>query len=153
MSFAIAILAATARIIIRLRIHKKLRLDDFFVILACVCLAGATGLSYHVMSLNYFLAQLQPQPNQSFGAGIDQKMVLQRSILYQKSVWAVSVLLWTVIFATKFGYLSLYRNLVDRIPSMYAVWKCVVLLTILAFGLSLCSTWLFCPKIGLAGSE
>ena len=153
MFFAIAIVAATARMIIRLKLHKKLRLDDFCVIFACVCLAGATGLSYYAMSINYVIEQLSMHPTQSTGGGIDRAMVLQRVISLQKIVWAYSVLSWTVIFATKFGYLCLFRNIVDRLPTMYAIWKFVVLLTILAFGFALCSIWLFCPNDGLAGSE
>ena len=39
--FSIALVTATARIIIRFRLHKKLRLDDFCVIFACVCLVCA----------------------------------------------------------------------------------------------------------------
>ncbi len=153
MSFAIAVVAATARMIIRLRLHKKLRLDDFCVIFACVCLAGATGLSYYAISWNYLIGQLSMQPLQIFDGGTDKPMVLQRVISLQKIMWAFSVLSWTVIFATKFGYLSLFGYLVNRIPSMYAIWKFVVLLTILAFGFTLCSIWLICPHDSLGGSE
>ena len=39
--FAVALVAATARMIIRLKLHKKLRLDDICVIFACVCLVCA----------------------------------------------------------------------------------------------------------------
>ena len=153
MFFAIAIVAATARMIIRLRLHKKLRLDDFCVILACGCLAGATGLAYYAMTLNQIVEQLSIQPTQSSAGGVDMAMPLQRVISLQKSVWAYSVLSWTVIFATKFGYLCLFRNIVERLPSMYAIWKFVLLLTILAFGFTLCSIWLFCSDDSLAGSE
>ena len=139
--------------IIRIRLHKKLRLDDFCVGFAAICLAGATGLSYYVMSLNHFIEQLSMNPSQSSGGGIDEARALQHLIFFQRCVWAYSVLSWTVIFATKFGYLCLFKNLVDRIPSMYAIWKFVVLLTIVAFGFTLCSIWLFCPNDGLAGSE
>ena len=142
-----------ARIVIRLRLHKKLRLDDFCIIFACICLVGATSLSYYAMSLNHYIEQLSINPSQGLGDGIDKTIALQHVIFFQKCVWAYSVLSWTVIFATKFGYLCLFKNLVDRIPSMYAVWKFVVLLTILAFGFTLCSIWLFCPNDGLAGSE
>ena len=139
--------------IIRLRLHKKLRLDDFCVIFACVCLAGATGLSYYAMSLNYGIERLSVQAIEHPGSGIDKAMLRQRIISSQKIVWAYSVLSWTVIFATKFGYLCLFRNIVERLPSMYAIWKFVVLLTILAFGFTLCSIWLFCPNDSQAGSE
>ena len=139
--------------IIRLRRQKKLRLDDFCIGVAAVCLVGATGLSYYAMSLNQSVEQLSMNPSQSSGGSTDKAMLLQRIILLQKTVWAYSVLSWTVIFATKFGYLCLFRNLVDRIPSMYAIWKIVVLLTILAFGFTPCSIWLFCPNDSLAGSE
>ncbi len=139
--------------IIRLRLHKKLRCDDFFVIFACVCLAGATGLSYYAISLNYVIERLSVQAIQHPGSGTDEAMLRQRIISLQKFVWAYSVLSWTVIFATKFGYLCLFRNIVQRLPTMYAIWKSVVLLTILAFGFTLCSIWLFCPNDSQAGSE
>ena len=153
MFFAIAVVVTSARMIIRIRLHKKLRLDDLCVGFAAICLAGATGLSYYVMSLNHFIEQLSTNPSQSSGGGIDEATALQHLIFFQRCVWAYSVLSWTVIFATKFGYLCLFKNLVDRIPSMYAIWKFVVLLTIVAFGFTLCSIWLFCPNDGLAGSE
>ena len=39
--FAVALVAATTRMIIRLKLHKKLRLDDLCVIFACICLVCA----------------------------------------------------------------------------------------------------------------
>ena len=78
--------------IIRLRLHKKLRLDDFCVGFAAVCLVGAIGLSYYAMSLNQSVEQLSMNPSQSSGGSTDKAMLLQRVILLQKTVWAYSVL-------------------------------------------------------------
>ena len=122
MFFAIAVVVTSAQMIIRIRLHKKLRLDDFCVGFAAICLAGTTGLSYCVTSLNHFIEQLSMNPSQSSGSGIDEATALQHLILFQRCVWAYSVLAWTVIFATKFGYLCVFKNLVDRIPSMYTIW-------------------------------
>ena len=117
----------TGRMIIRLRLHNKLRLDDFCVGFAAVCLAGATGLSYYAMSLNHFIEQLSTNLSQSPGGGIDDAAALQHLIFFQRCVWAYSVLSWTVIFATKFGYLCIFKNLVDRIPPCMlfgSLWFC-----------------------------
>lgn len=56
---------------------------------------------------------------------------------------------WAAIFAVKFAFLFLFRNLVDRLPSMYMYWRMVVVFTALVFAFAVCDTFITCPKLGL----
>ena len=46
-SFAIAMIAAAGRFIIRLWLQKRLRLADYLLLSSCACLIAATGLLYY----------------------------------------------------------------------------------------------------------
>lgn len=151
--FSVALLAAAARIIIRLWLQKRLRLDDYLLLFSCVCLIPATGLLYYGLSSIFFVGELSHDPTAILGSGIHEADVLERIAIFQKIHWAYLALTWATIFAIKFGFLSLFRHLVDRVRFVYTFWKGVTVITGLIFAFSVCDSFITCPKLGAASCK
>ena len=151
--FGIAIIAAAARIIIRLWLRTRLRLDDYLLLCSCVCLTAGTGLLYYGIPSIFFGAELTFNPAAVLAAGVNEAAILHQVDLIPKVNWAYLVLSWLTIFFVKFGFLSVFRHLVDRIPSMYGYWKGVLIFTGLVFAFAVCDGFIACPKLGIKTCE
>ena len=146
--FGIALLAATGRVVIRLWFHKQLRLDDYLLLLSCMFLSGATGVLYYGTPSIYFGAKLTFDPTAVLEAGLNEAEILHRANLISRINWSYLAVSWVAIFLVKFGFLSLFRHLVDRIPPMYRVWKGVMVFTGLVFAFCVCDGFIACSKQG-----
>ncbi len=128
-------------------------MDDCFLLSSCVFLIASTGLLYYGIPAIFFTAQLTFNPATALGAGLTEAEIVQQIILFQRINWAYLAVSWASIFAVKFGFLSLFRYLVDRIPFMYGFWKGVVVFTGLVFAFSVCDAFIACSKLGLAARK
>lgn len=146
--FGIAIIAAIARIIIRLWLHKQLRPDDYLLLVSSTCLTAATALLYYGTSSIFLAAELSLNPLAAFQSGIDQAELSRQIDLISKVNWAYLAISWASIFFVKFGFLTLFRHLVDRIPPMNRFWKVTLIFTSLVFAFALCDGFIACPKQG-----
>lgn len=147
--FGIAILTAAARISIRLWLQKRLRLDDYLLLFSCVCLTGATGVLYYGTRSIFLGAELTFNPAVVFEPGVNEAEILHQVDLIPKINWTYLALSWVTIFFVKFGFLSLFRQLVNRLPQMYRLWKGVLIFTGLVFAFAVCDGFIACPKLGL----
>ena len=146
--FGVAILAAISRVVIRLWFNKKLRLDDYFLISSCVFLAGATGVLCYGISTIFLGAKLAFDPSEVLAGNVNEADILAQANLITKINWSYLALSWVAIFLVKFGFLSLFRHLVDRLPSMYKFWKGALVFTGVVFAFAVCDGFIACPKSG-----
>ncbi|MCJ1362616.1 hypothetical protein MMC16_001721 [Acarospora aff. strigata] len=148
LTFGISILSVVVRIAIRLQSQKRLQLDDYLLIFAFICLTAATVLLYIGTSVIYFIEEVTLN---GIGAtqAVGMAVFLQRLVYYQKINWAYLALSWTTIFFVKFAFLSFFRPLVDRLPSMHMYWRIVVGFTALVFAFAVCDAFIVCPQLGL----
>ena len=147
--FGIAIVTAAARMTIRLWVHMKLRLDDYLLLFSCICLATATGVLYYGTPMIFLGEELTSNPAAISEPGVNVANILHDIDLIPKIDWTYSALSWVAIFFVKFGFLSLFRQLVDRLPPMYRLWKGVLTFTGLVFAFAVCDGFIACPKMGL----
>ena len=152
-SFGIAIIAAAARITIRVWLPMRLRLDDYLLLCSCVFLVAATGVLYYGTPTIFFGAELTFNPSAVTEGTVNEADVLHSIDLISKIDWAYLALSWVTIFTVKFGFLSVFRHLVDRIPPMYRFWKGVLVFTGLIFGFAVCDGFIGCPKSGIESGE
>lgn len=131
----------------------QLRVDDYFLLFSCVCLVGATGLLYYGTPSIFFGAELTFNPTAVTEGTVNDADVLELIDSMTKIDWAYLALSWVTIFSVKFGFLSLFRHLVDRIPPMYRFWKGVVISTGLISGFVVCSSFIGCSKLESESGE
>ncbi|KAL8698456.1 MAG: hypothetical protein Q9224_001842 [Gallowayella concinna] len=146
--FGFAIVAAIARVAIRLWLRMRLRLDDYLLLCSTACLVAATGLLYYGTPVIFLSAKLTFDPSAVFESGINQNDLLHDVNLIPKINWAYLALSWATIFLIKFGFLSLFRQLVDRVPPVYKFWKGTLIVTVLVGAFTICDGFVACPKQG-----
>ena len=131
----ISIITAFIRLGIRLKIRRRLYLDDAFLGLACLFLIGATIILYRGFEILYL-----------FEKDIDDFIVKHRAEIaddvepgavmlvlgYRRRLRWIGPLLWLAIFSVKFSFLSFFHQLVDRLPRLLLYWRSIVLLNIAA---------------------
>ncbi|KAI9831272.1 MAG: hypothetical protein M1826_003711 [Phylliscum demangeonii] len=134
--FGLAMIAATARFVVRLRLQRRLFLEDIILLFACALLIAGTGLLYKILETLYFMEDLILSPQTAFSRlppAFFQAMVYNQNI-----VWAYLVVSSTTVFAVKFTFLSFFRALVDRQQKMLRYWRVVVVITKVVVGFFLC---------------
>ncbi|KAL8869297.1 MAG: hypothetical protein Q9174_004378 [Haloplaca sp. 1 TL-2023] len=146
--FGFAMAAATARVAIRLWLRMRLRLDDYLLLFSSACLVASTGLLYYGTPIIFLTAEVVFNPSAVFRSGINQDDLLHDLNLIPKINWAYLALSWTTIFLIKFGFLVLFRQLVDRVPTIYKFWKCTLIITIFVGAFAICDGFIACPKEG-----
>ncbi|KAI9808055.1 MAG: hypothetical protein M1826_004372 [Phylliscum demangeonii] len=118
----LAIIAAVARTV---RSHRRLFIDDLFLLIACTFLAAGTILLYQVTTTMY-------RPYSSW-------------LAKDRHGFAYGFLSLTAVFAVKFSFLFFLRVLVERIRYMTIYWRVVLGATIVAFSLCVCECPTECP--------
>ncbi len=151
-TFGITILSATVRLVVRLRYQKRLHLDDYLMIIACVFLISGTTLLYLGTSAIFFIEDVSLNGEEVIAAvGLDY--FLKQLLFYQRINWAYLALTWATVFFVKFAFLAFFRHLLDRVPFMYKYWKVLVGFTTLVFAFAVCDGFIACPVLGLASGE
>lgn len=149
--FGLAIIAAIARTSIRFRTSQKYALDDFLLLLACICLTAATGLLYNLVPLAYLWEELDFHDAVLLPFSISD--ISKETVYTLRLLHTYTLTSWLVVFAAKFCFLSFFRALIDRVRRMIIYWRIVVLITFIFGGLSLCETFIACPHIEASSSE
>lgn len=143
-----------ARVTIRRWLQKRFRSDDYLLLVSSVCLIAATALAYQGAPLLFFGRELIYNPSIVLSSSLDQAKLLRRIVSISTLDWAYLTISWTTIYFVKFGFLSLFRHLVDRLPSIKRFWQITLVFTVLVFAFAVCSGPLACPKKGFdAGKE
>ncbi|KAL8628983.1 hypothetical protein Q9189_005324 [Teloschistes chrysophthalmus] len=148
--FAVAMAAAASRCAIRLWYLKRLRVDDYLLLVSCVFLTAATGVLLYGTPSIFFAAEVAFDNLASFQGSLDEAEILSKQNEFITIGWSYLALSWTAIFMIKFGFLALFRQLVDLVAQIYAFWKGVVIFTILVMAFAICDAFIACSKTGLA---
>ena len=151
--FGVALFVAACRIVIRLWIEKRLRIDDYLLLCACMCLAAATGVLYYGSPMEFFSSRLVLDPLAILSDGLSEEDIAHKLEVLPKVNWTYLTLSWATIFLIKYGFLALFRKLVDRLPRVFKFWKGVLIFTTLVFAFAICDGFIACPKQGLAAGE
>ncbi len=152
--FALGILTATIRTILRFRSKGRLFLDDAFLIFACLCLAAASIILQTRLGTLISVEQLVRQYDIGDLADMPDGEALRAMINCYHSVHTVhGSLVWITIFSVKFSFLCFFRQLVEKMPRLLRYWKFVIGFNIAAF--LYCESYMKaqCPHQGLAARE
>jgi len=151
--YGIAVSAASIRLILQIKIHRRLYLDDYFLLFACACLTAGTVLGYASVGSLYFSQDLNYNPTHFFYLLAKHVDIAAHINKYQRLYYSYPALLWTAIFVVKFGYLAFFRRLIDRIRPLIIYWRIIVGITIVSFPICIISIYVACTKWGLEAGE
>ncbi|TGJ86081.1 hypothetical protein E0Z10_g2700 [Xylaria hypoxylon] len=142
----LAFLCFVARMAIRLKYHKQLRLDDAFLIIAAASLAAATGILYNICYFLYLHSATLLAP-QTLPYLIDQFDDLLQSHI---RAYPFLALIWTATYSVKGCFLAFMRPLVwhiSRVMNWY-YWS-VVVFCIISWAFVVAEPFIICPYFGL----
>ena len=128
---SIALLLATCRLAVRWKSKGRLYMDDVFLIFANVSLViGSSVLQIELATI--YLAE-EFTTSRGFGEQLPRRMNLQTLVQRYHLVQNLhGTLSWLTIFAVKFSFLFLFRQLVERIPSLEKYWKWILGMNVVA---------------------
>lgn len=140
-------IAFVIRSYIGIRIHKKVHVEDFILLIAVVSLCAATALSYFTLTAQYELIQVVLH-----GLKDDLAFELLGQIpRISKEENAVTNTWWLVIYSVKLAFLFFFRRLISRLRTLNIWWWFATVLTIIAGLVSVAVSWLTCPYFTIEG--
>lgn len=145
--FGLAMIAFFIRSYIRIRINKKLHVEDFILLFAVVSLCAATGLAYVTLTAQYELLQLVLH---GFEDDLAFKLLGEIPRISKEENAATNVW-WLVIFSVKMAFLFFFRRLISRLRTLNIWWWFATALTIIAGLVSIAVSWLTCPYFTIEG--
>ncbi len=144
-----AIVTAFTRTAILVKFHRRLFIDDAFLIFACLTMTAllATVLYYTPAT---FLAENIPNSQMQEGLTVPPASVNLGALIstYRKAQFLRGSLSWLTIFAVKFSFPSSFRALTNRLPRFLLYWKVVVAVNVLASVYCISCGFLGCLKSG-----
>ncbi|KAI9042819.1 uncharacterized protein KD926_004884 [Aspergillus affinis] len=143
---ALALLGATIRFLIRIRVQRQhITIDDGFLILAVILLITFSALMYEeVVGPMYLFAALQ---NGVEGVTIDNSDIVPMTYRYHKFTIVCGMLGWTSFNAVKFSFLFFFRKIIHHLRYWRMYWWFVVAYTSCLFVYGLLVYYLSCPYI------
>ena len=145
-------IGATTRVSHQIRVRRRLQLDDYFLVLGCMCLTAGTVVGYVSLKLLYFSEDLIYNPSYLLSVLFDPNSDIS-SRTVQKLLYAYPPLLWTTIFAVKFAYLAFLRQLIDRVERLVIYWRVVVGMTVFSFPICIILSAMICVKLGVEAGQ
>ena len=136
------------RMVLQIRARRRLSVDDYFLVLACISLTVRTALGYTNVGNIYFTQDLNLNPSLIVSLISTDVDVAARIIAYQRLYYTYPALLWTTIFAVKFAHLAFFRQLVDRVRPLVIYWRFIVGTTIIAYPVCIISIYVACMEWG-----
>ena len=141
------------RLVLQLKSYRHLRVEDYFLIFACISLTASTILGYANVSSLYWDQELNYNPTRYFYL-IEQHVDVAAHInAYERLYYSYPSLLWTTIFSVKFAYLAFFRRLVDRVRPLVIHWRIIVGLSVVSFPVCVVSDYVVCVKRGLDAGQ
>lgn len=139
--FTLAILAAIIRLTVRLKLQRRLFLDDGLLICACFCLIVSTVLSYNLLDIWYINEALAIDPD-----SVNKTSSKAENRHLDLRMWhAANPMLWTSLYLVKFSFLHFFKSLVSRIDGMKMYWNAVIVICVLSYFTSISETFIACP--------
>jgi len=144
---AIAIVAAAARTLFRVKQSRRLELDDVFLIVAIITLSAFVGVVYTVRDLMYLSVYVSLGMKDP-GFPLDGTFDPSKSFHYYGMMdEAASVLVWTSIFAIKFSFVFFFRKLTQRVRGIEIWWWIVVLALVPCALICMFLGFIICPTL------
>ena len=147
--YGTAILAASMRITLRIHLHRRLFLDDAFLIAACAVLTAAIPVLYSVITPLYYVQGIEEGIRLVQSSRIDASAEIH---LYATLHLIHEAHGWAVIFLVKFSFLSFFRQLVDRVRVLVLYWKVVCGMSVVACAFCVGFSFMECPRTDSAAS-
>ena len=152
--FSFAIVAAIIRTGIRVKMRRRLYLDDGLLGLACLALTAATTVLYKELRILYLAEDIVQDYLLGEMAGLPADVNVAATVpRYQRTDYLHGTLSWIVLFSVKFSFLSFFHQLLDRLPRFLLYWKVVVVANVIAFLYCICYAFLECPHSNLKARE
>lgn len=142
-------IAATTRFILQIKIYRRLHVDDYFLLLACICITASTILGYTKTGDLYWTEDLLLNPSRLSSLVTSEEDFINRANAYKRLSYAYPAFLWAAIFAVKFAYLTFFRRLVSRLRPLVIYWRLVLTITIISFLVCIISVYVGCLEWGL----
>lgn len=123
MFFIICLLSVFARFYIRLRIQRQIGIDDAFLLFGTGCLIAAVGLLFNYVNKMYMVeAFIIGVPNVELGPNF-----VEDAFWFQKVIAVALILTWCSLVAVKFGFLFIFKKLVNRLRPLLIFWWVTVI--------------------------
>lgn len=135
-----------ARLVRRVSIYRRLRLDDCFLIFSSAALAAATGFLYYHLPTIFLVDELASDLQESRKSRLTEADQDQFSNTIQVVAWIYLFLSFTAIFSVKFGFLSFFWHIVNRITPLETLCKGASVSIALAFVCSMVAIPFSYPK-------
>ena len=149
--FGPAIIAAAIRAGIRVKLHCRLYRDDRFLIFASLAVAAATTVLHEELNILCLAEEtVQDFVSEHMGDLPRNLNIATKIPIYQPTDYLHRTLSWLVLFSVKFSFLSLFHQLVDRLPRLLLHWRVVILINVIAFRYCVCYVFLECPHSNIA---
>ncbi len=143
--FGVAVLTVAARVATRVHTHRRLGLDDFFLLFGLASLSGATVLVIKY-TRTIFLTEALYEDRGKYVFSMQDVLDVTNAIAI---VDALAGLTWTTTFFVKFSFLALFRLLIRRVSKRITIYYwIVVVFTALLWALMVCEPFIFCPTFG-----
>ncbi|CAI6339580.1 unnamed protein product [Periconia digitata] len=152
---ACAILASTARLLVRHLRERTFCLDEYFMLLSAICFIIETGLVYSSISPIYLIDAVTLQlpvlsytmrPTEGSPTHDLREEFLQSN---HRTVGAYFVFGWLAIFAVKASFLSLFHKMLRNVNKKLMIWFWVtVVLTVISVMAVVLETFELCSKFG-----
>ena len=138
-----AMTTTLSRLIVKLMLHRRLSLDDAFLICGCICLIAATVLTFNLLPTLYWGEAMDLDP----AAVKVPSFVVANAVWYEKTWDGASPLTWTALYSVKFSFLVFFRMLVERVRWMTLYVKIVIGVCVLGYLTSFCEVFIDCPYV------
>ena len=115
--------------------QKQVSIDDGVLLFGTCCLICATAFLFTTIDQMY-LAQAAVSSH----LPLYVTPILIKDVYYlSRIVVVVDMLMWCSVVSVKFGFLFLFRKLIDRIPPMVIYWRFVMIFisVVSAFGVTI----------------
>lgn len=149
---ALAVLACFFRIATRVRLRRKLHLDDYLLLIGVVALIASVAVTLWGIECLYIVEVFTVDTKLAAGVLSAGQNGGQRLIdavdRFERVVWSAIPLTATTVFMVKFGFLSFFRPLVDHMPRLHQYWRFVVVFTGICYIFSFIDPYVACPKLG-----
>ena len=149
--FGLALLMATARMVIRFHFQRQLHPDDFGLMIACLTFIASQVLFYIIKIDNiYWHAAITSDSNPQILASItkDPEAFLSRELKIQRLEFSSVVFTWTSIFAVKICFLLFFHQMITRLRRLIVAWRVTFGITIIFWAFCICGVFISCPHFG-----
>lgn len=144
--FALALLTASTRIVIRLYYQKRLFKDDAFLILAIALLSTSVGLYFSFVD-DMYLAEALILGDLDLVPETDLTTIIPKSLRLHKISDVFLVLTWTSLNSVKFSFLIFFQTFTTRvgIKMLSRYWWFVAVFTTISWGVGVALEIVACP--------